>query len=557
MAADVYDLLQQELGIAAASPPAADPSAFSGRLAMGTRDVAQGAAQGLPGLLYDAAGNLINLGIKGVGALTGADVQPYLVRPAATNVDLALNKAGLPPEGDPNAVGRIIRGTTAGLSSVPAGMALGAIAPAATTASAVGGALEAAPVAQAVGGAAGAASSLETDKIRQTNPMLASFIDTATSLAAAGSTAGLAKLLNAPGLPADVAAWAQLARERYGIPLTAADMTQVPSLRSLADVNRQLPFSGARTADQAVQDATTQAVSNTIGENTPRLTKSTMTDARQRMRDEFDRIGGATTVSADDPLIADLGQIESEARSATGFTKGSPMPPQMGSIQNQIDNLQNIFAAHDGTIPGSVYQDLTKKGTPLYTIANNPDPVIGQYGQRIEDALFNAWERSAPPDEVANLRDTRWQYKNMKTVEPLVEKSPTGQISPNLLSGAVQRNFDDLAYSGAGDLGNLADISKLFLGKPPDSGTPMRGTAMMALTHPLVAAATLPITIPVNQVLGRTLRSDWLADRLLQNSLGGPRVSIPPSLGAAAAAFPMGQRQQQNDPYADLQSLLR
>lgn len=544
---DPYDLLQQELQPPQPLPPdQADPNTVAGRLEMGTRDVAQGFAQGLPGLLYNAAAWPINLGIKGIGALTGTDVSPYLVQPAATNVDRALNTAGLPQEGDVNAAGRIIRGAAAGLSSAPVGSIL---AGAPGLFGSVGTTLASQPIADVVGGAAGGASSLATDPLREKNPYLASFIDAATSLAAAGSTAGLSNLLNASGLPADVAAWAAKARDVYNIPLTAADISTTPAIRYAASVNRTLPFGGSAAADQDVRDALTTAISNTIGDNTSRITGAVMRGARDDMGKEFDRIGNVTTVTADNQLINDLAQIHYDAPLALSGSQAAP-------VQNTIDELQDLFAKNNGVVPGSVYQNLTKKSGPLSDLANNDDPSIANYGGKIENALFDAWERSAPPEEVQNLQDVRTQYKNLKTIEPLVEKSPTGQLNPLLLPGAVQRNWDDLAYTGAGALGDLADISSLFLRPPPDSGTAMRNFITGLIVHPTSIAGTLGGVAPANWGLGKALRSDWLTNRVIGNA-GTPTVSVPPWLGAGVSTFPLGQNQQPTDPYSQLQSLLR
>jgi hypothetical protein len=46
-----------------------------------------------------------------------------------------------------------------------------------------------------------------------------------------------------------------------------------------------------------------------------------------------------------------------------------------------------------------------------------------------------------------------------------------GEISPALLSGAVNTSFKNRAFAGAGDLGELAQIGQTFMKEPPNSGT--------------------------------------------------------------------------------------
>jgi hypothetical protein len=61
------------------------------------------------------------------------------------------------------------------------------------------------------------------------------------------------------------------------------------------------------------------------------------------------------------------------------------------------------------------------------------------------------------------------------TVSKLVPKADAnGFISPALLRGAVTGNFRNMAFQGAGDLGELAQIGQTFLKQPPDSYTASR-----------------------------------------------------------------------------------
>ena len=55
----------------------------------------------------------------------------------------------------------------------------------------------------------------------------------------------------------------------------------------------------------------------------------------------------------------------------------------------------------------------------------------------------------------------------MKTIEPLVAKSPTGDISPALLMSQVNKSYGGMAYNGGGDMGDLARIGQKFLKEPP------------------------------------------------------------------------------------------
>ena len=514
-------------------------------LAQGARDLMQGAAT-MPGLVSDSFGNLINLGEKGLEGLTGSDLSALRIHPLAQGIDTVLDAAGLPPgAAQPGWQSKLIRALAAPLGGGLIGGAIGAAAAPGSAAEAVSGALTSGPIAQAAVSATPELAGLYTDPALEGHPALQTFAKTAAGLAAAGSITGLQSLLASPSVDPEIAAWAAKARDVYNIPLTAPDMSQNAAVRTLSSVNRNMLWSGAGSADAAITDGLNRAVSNTFGEDAPRITDAVMSNARSRIGKELDRIGNATTVQFDNPLLQDLTQIDGDARSSMGYLPGVAPSPDLQSVLNQIDRVQNTAVANAGVIPGNVFQDMIKKGTPLDRVASSADPNVANYGQQIRDALFDAWERSAPPDEVQNLQDARFQYKNMKTIEPLVEKSPTGALSPALLTGAARSSFDDMAYSGAGPLGELGNIGQLFLKPPPDSYTAMRNLLIGAVVHPATAVPTLGLSMPANRLLGAGLRSDALADRTLY---GGPPVTAPAVAGRAAMSLIQPDARDQGAP---------
>jgi hypothetical protein len=574
-----YDLLQTELGasapapaapdpglsdvpgVATAPPPAPTPGADAltneqaryappdrrtalQNLAQGTRDVLQGAAT-LPGLVYDSLGNLINLGEKGLEGLSGADLGALRIHPLAQNIDRTLDAAGLPPgAAQPGWQSKLIRALSAPLGGGALGSAIGATAAPGGAAEAVGGALTAALPTQMAVSAAPEVAGLYTDPALEGHPALQAFAKTAAGLAAAGSITGLQALLSSPSVDPEIAAWATRARNVYNIPLTATDMSQNAAVRTLSSVNRNMLWSGAGNADAAITDGLNRAISNTIGENTTRITAPVMDAARTRIGNELDRIGNATTLQFDNPLLQDLTQIEGDARSSMGYAPGVAPSPDLQSVLNQIDRVQNTAAGNNGVIPGSVFQNMIAKGAPLDRVASSGDPNVAHYGQQIREALFDAFERSAPPDELQALQDARFQYKNMKTIEPLVEKSPTGALSPALLTGAARSSFDNMAYQGAGPLGELGQIGQMFLKPPPDSYTAMRNLLIGAVVHPTTAVPTLGLSMPLNRLLGAGLRSDALANRTLY---GGAPVTAPTVAGRAAMSLIQPDQRDQGD----------
>ena len=373
--------------------------------------------------------------------------------------------------------------------------------------------------------------------------------------AAAGPVAGLvgagAKALGglatgaAGGAPADMAALAKVARDTYGIPIQAPQISKNTLLRAANEQSSRLPFSGAGGGEAAQQSAWQRAVSQQMGENTDRITPEVMSSAAKRIGSVFNDVAARTKIAVDEPLMNALGQIETEANSAPLGHGGTE------AIRNQISNILDTATKNNGQLDGQAYQQLTRAGSPLSRAESAADPNVRYYAGQVRDALDGAFQRSAAPEDQAALGKARGQWRAMKTIEDLVEKSPDGNLSPALLMGQVRNasnRFDGstggMAYTGGGALGDLARIGQAFLKPSPNSTTADRalvnglaiggGGILSGLSaHPL-SAAGIPVALGANRLAGAYLRSGGYANRVINSSINGASPSM------AQAAIPFG-----------------
>lgn len=329
---------------------------------------------------------------------------------------------------------------------------------------------------------------------------------------------------------------AQTARNNFGIPVGAGEVSSNPTIRFVNSVLGKLPGSGGGAHREDMQTAFNRAVSNTFGENVDRITPQVMAQARDRIGNVFETVAQRTpTIHADPRLATDLRQTVRNAQAT--MTAGEVEP-----IIRQVQNVAGLVDPHTNTITGEIYQNLTRRGTPLDRAMQSQNPNIRHAAREIRDALDGALERSAPQDVIADLRQARGDWRNLRTVEPLVAKAPTGDISPALLQGRVNSSFRGThgsAYGGGGDLKTLSDIGQRFMKEPPSSGTAERGLVMHLLGGAGAAGAgmlsgELPLTSALMGVgatagsaalargVGAGLRSDLLTNRLINNSLGNP-----------------------------------
>lgn len=353
---------------------------------------------------------------------------------------------------------------------------------------------------------------------------------------------GAANVLTGAGgaVSAGDAQLAQLARDKYGIAVRGGQISSSPIVRGVDATLPEVPFSGQAAANAQQQGQFTAAVARTIGAppGTSQITPSVMTAARSQLGNTFDNIARQTTVRADAPFLDDLARIETEAPQTLAASEVTP-------IRTQMDNVLSKVQTGD-TISGDAYQSLTRKGAPLDRAEQSIDPNVRFYAGQVRDALDDAMERSIPPGSttLADLQQARLQWKNMRTIQPLVVKGEPGEISPASLEGAVNQSFKDRAFArpngqdAAGDLGELASIGKRFLAPAlGNSGTAMRGTVMNTLRGGgLVGAGAAGYADPANLLYaaggllgsataargaGSYLRSNFYTNNLINSGLPG------------------------------------
>ncbi len=333
----------------------------------------------------------------------------------------------------------------------------------------------------------------------------------------------------------NTAALAQTARDQFGIPVGAGEVSSNPTVRFLNSVVNKLPGSGGGGHRENMQVAFNRSIAETFGENAERITPQVMARARDRIGGVFEDVANRTpTIQADPQFALDLRRTIRDAQAT--MTAGEVEP-----LIRQVQNIAGLVDPRTNTITGEVYQNLTRRGTPLDRAMQSQNPNIRGAARDIREALDDVMERSATPEAVADLRQARAEWRNLRTVEPLVAKAPTGDISPALLQGRVNTNFKGThgaAYGGGGDLKTLADIGQRFMKEPPSSGTAERGMLMHLLggfgsgvaglaagLSPKEAAVAMLAPVggaAVGRGVGAALRSESLTNRLINNSLGNP-----------------------------------
>lgn len=314
---------------------------------------------------------------------------------------------------------------------------------------------------------------------------------------------------------------AQSAVDQFGIPIRGSQITSNPFIRRLDTFLGNVPFSGMKESNEEISDNFYKAVASSIGATEKALTPDVALAAKKAIGNKFDQVAqNVGSVKADNQFVNDLATAEQEARGVLTSDQFSP-------IKHQVDSILEKIAA-DGTIDWKAYQAITNHDAPLDRVLNSENPNIAFYASKIRNALDEALSRSAKPEDQALLTEAKYQYKNLKTLEPLLAKAPEGFIRPQLLLNRVQQIYGNVAMGGGGDLGILGRIAERFL-KPASSSGAAENLGIGGLLAESGAAVAHPGLIPrliagtagtigAGRLAGSSLRSDWYRNMLMNQA---------------------------------------
>jgi hypothetical protein len=361
--------------------------------------------------------------------------------------------------------------------------------------------------------------------------------------AGAGVVGSTANKLLAAGTSPEVAALAQTAIDKYGIPLGPGQISTNPLIRRADALVNKIPLSGGTASSEAQNQALTKAIATEMGTPTATaLTPAVMGSTKARISSVFQNVANNTKAIPADP------QFDNEMLGIMSAAQASTTPQQLAPLNSQFDDIMKTFQKGGNAIDGKTYLSMTARGSPLDAAISSSDPAIATYAGQMKDALDDAMQRAASPADQAALTQARYQWKVMRTVEDLAEKAPTGAISPALLMGAVRKNFPNMAYDGGGNMGELARIASQFMKEPSTSGTAenlkvlggLGGAATLALNPSLIpaAAGTAAGIVAGGRAAGMALRSKALANTMINGGLGTSHLAATPNLNMLLRAAP-------------------
>lgn len=261
-----------------------------------------------------------------------------------------------------------------------------------------------------------------------------------------------------------------------GIEPTAGQVTGSRVVRRAeGSLGEAIGAGGAGTiANERVGEQFTRAALRRIGEDADRATPEVVDRALTRIGRDFDGLAQRNNARLDTQFAQELRRIETEYHSLVPESHRAPI------IENTINDLFASANAHNGSIPGNIYQSYRSRFSRLERGTRDPElsSALGDIRRALDDTMERSLAANSSPD-LGAWQEARRQYRNALIIEKAAtgagEQAASGILSPaKLRSALTAQNRRDYAR-GQGDFADLVRAGEEVLTPLPNSNTAERG----------------------------------------------------------------------------------
>lgn len=270
--------------------------------------------------------------------------------------------------------------------------------------------------------------------------------------------------------------------KKYDIPLGMDDLTDSKFYKTMISEGQSIPLSGSQKFADKQIDAFTKAVSKSIGTDTSKITP-------EIIEKQFDTVGAkigsflkGKQINVGNEFGGKITEFVDD--NIDNFTKEGQdrLNEWLGKITKVVDS--------GGMANGTNLEKIRQQANKVARESKNPELV--DIARNVEKFIIDSAESSKgfSPEDVANFRKAKYQYKNLIAIEPLAQINQIGgKISPSQLLGRVRKVYGrEFSKGNAGELGDLANIGQYIKETIPNSGTAQRTAVRNLLTGNLMGA---------------------------------------------------------------------
>lgn len=263
---------------------------------------------------------------------------------------------------------------------------------------------------------------------------------------------------------------------KHNIPLSLDQITPGMARKYMTSAAGRVPLSGGDKFPELQQTAFNKAVLKSIGVDGDKITGEIAEEAYNTIGKKFDDVlsGKVLTITPEQ---------KQKILNIYDSTKNTIINEKRNIVKNNVDEILSNFEGDK--ITGEKIGDLRSEITSRIKEA---DSGVQPYLRKLLDNIVDISTEGSPEAKTL-LKEARYQYKNLKTLEPILVKAENGNINPNLLRERVRNSYGNKATltDNAGELGELAKVANLMKKKVGDSGTAERAIAYGALGLPAAA----------------------------------------------------------------------
>ena len=255
-----------------------------------------------------------------------------------------------------------------------------------------------------------------------------------------------------PEAAADTAEVAARAKE-LGVPLSLDQVAPSKVRNTVQKISQELPFSGVDDFTTNQRAAWNKALVKTLGEDADSLHPEVIQGFLERTGKEFDNILSGKSVTADKAALQGVNDLLKSSKNTYG-------PETLGVLENNISDLKSMVKKSQ--IPGEALSSFRSQLVrSMARASGDAKSALGDLLEHVDDLASSALSG----DEQAALGTVRRQYRNFKTVEPLLEKAQNGVVNPtDLMSRVAASKYIKASRTPVGqdDLVDLARIGKMM-----------------------------------------------------------------------------------------------
>lgn len=271
---------------------------------------------------------------------------------------------------------------------------------------------------------------------------------TGGAVPAIGAAVSGIKSTVAPKIEKPIADLAQRAKE-FGIPLRLDQISPTRARNTVQKISQNIPGSGVDAFEAVQRKAVAKALAKEIGQDADDLGPSVIQAFRNDVSKKFDKAIGGQTIAIDSSAQQAILDIVDEAAGTIDDSLVSVVKKNADDLLEQIQS---------GSISGEKLSSIRSQLLKRSTKAKNE---AGQFLNELIDVIDNNIDKNLPPEKIAELAEARLQWRNFKTIQPLLNKSTDGTINPTELINRVSANkFIDASKVPLGE-DNLIDIARI------------------------------------------------------------------------------------------------